>query len=274
MNDHTRSDIRLGDLSALDPASTEAPGPRLTSPPPDVTVVAQPPVVAGHGHRPPPAAPSRLPLSTLVLGSLVMLLIGVVIFLVVGQRDLQRSLATLEAKNRESVETLANRVSSTSTTLKSADSETQRSLNLLAADIAKLDAGAVRLGKGIEQQARLQTDAAGELKTVATELRRLAQVDSQNEARLKSLADTLETLGARQKTLADGLTRLERSGEAAQLRSEVAMLSESLRDLQTDYDKRLKASEQAQASNDAFRRQVNATIDRLNQQVSELYQRR
>lgn len=285
MTEDPRRDIRLGDLSALDPASTETSGPGVSAIddlvitrqmpavtlPPETDTAARPPVAAS-------AAPAH-PLLVPVLGAMVLLLLGTVIYLLLTQRELAGSLAVLEAKSRESVATLADKVSSTSTTLRSADSQTQKSLNVVASDIAKLEAAIGRLQKALDAQARQQAAATGEVKAaLAADLRQAVQADQQGEtqrdARIKAQADGLDALAARQKVLADNLARLERNGEAAQLRAEVALLGADLREMREDYDRRLKAGEQATASSDAFRRQVNATIDRLNQQVSELYQRR
>ncbi|MFZ5722426.1 MAG: hypothetical protein ACOY33_02075 [Pseudomonadota bacterium] len=276
MTDPTRRDIRLGDLSALDHVAGDTPEPGLSGLA-DVATTQQMPAVP-LPPRHPPAAPARHPVALWVLGTLVLLLLGTAGFLLHQQRELSRSLAVLEAKSRESVETLADRVSSTSTTLRSADSETQRSLNLLAGDIGRLDKALDRLDKSLAQLARQQADTATGLKGLAAELQRTVQAqqqaDGQHDARLKSLAEALDAAIARQKALADQVTRLERNGDAAQLRTEVALLGASLREMQHEYDRRLKAGEQGIASADAFRRQVNATIDRLNQQVAELYQRR
>lgn len=285
MTEDPRRDVRLGDLSALDPASTETSGPGVSAVD-DLVITRQMPAVklppdTGTGARPPvavPAAPVH-PLVVPVLAALVLLLLGTVIYLLLTQRELAGSLAVLEAKSRESVATLADKVSSTSTTLRSADSQTQKSLNVVASDIAKLEAAIGRLQKTLDTQARQQAAATVEAKAaLAAELQRVAQADQQGEAqrdaRIKALSDGLDGLAARQKVLADNLARLERNGEAAQLRAEVALLGADLREMREDYDRRLKAGEQATASSDAFRRQVNATIDRLNQQVSELYQRR
>ncbi|MFP5441087.1 MAG: hypothetical protein ACLGHJ_06310 [Gammaproteobacteria bacterium] len=284
MTEDPRRDIRLGDMSALDPAATETSGPGLSAVE-DVVITRQMPAVslpADAGALPPPAAvpaATAHPLVIPVLAALVVLLLGMVIHLLLTQRELAGSLAVLEEKSRESVATLADKVSSTSTTLRSADSQTQKSLNVVARDIARLEAGIGRLQKALDAQARQQAAATAEAKAaLAAEMQRLAQADQQGEAqrdaRIKALADGLDALSARQKTLADNLARLERNGEAAQLRAEVALLGADLREMREDYDRRLKAGEQATASSDAFRRQVNATIDRLNQQVSELYQRR
>jgi len=284
MTEDPRRDIRLGDLSALDPAATETSGPGLSAID-EVAITRQLPAVslpADAGVLPPPAAVPAAPAHPLVipvLAALVVLLLGMVIHLLLTQRELAGSLAVLEEKSRESVATLADKVSSTSTTLRSADSQTQKSLNVVAGDIARLEAGIGRLQKALDAQARQQAAATAEAKAaLAAELQRVTQADQQGEAqrdaRIKSLADGLDALAARQKTLADNLARLERNGETAQLRAEVALLGADLREMREDYDRRLKAGEQATASSDAFRRQVNATIDRLNQQVSELYQRR
>lgn len=277
MTDDTRREVALGDISALSAAVADegrepgvgdtgmAAGPRQVR-----RIAAATPATPAtwHGH----------PRSVLVLGALVVLLLGTVIFLVVQQRQLAASLAALEQRARESVASLETQVASTSTTLRSADSETQKSLNLVAKDIARLDANIARLSTRLDQEGKARAAVDAELKAAAGDLRKLsqsvAQSDSQLDGRLRTLADGVEQLSARQKTQADSLARLERSGELAQLRSEVAVLGASLREMQDEHEKRLKAAEQAVGSSDAFRRQVNSTIDRLNQQVAELYQRR
>lgn len=280
MIDETRRDIRLGDISALDPSATAAAGPQVSSTA-GVVTTRQPAVTAevppGSAARGRPASP-RLPVPVIVLVVAVLLLAAAVVHLLLEQRRLQASLAVLEAQSRESVASLADRMASTSTNLKSADSETLKSLNLLASDIAKLDAAAARLSKALEQQGRQHTAVAGELRALGAEVQRsdqaAAQADAQRDGRARTLTEALDALAVRQKSLADTVARLERSSDATQLRAEVAVLGTSLRELQEQYDRRLKAGEQAVASNDAFRRQVNATIDRLNQQINELYQRR
>lgn len=275
MVDKTRRDLSLGDLSAVDAPGRDAGEPRVGSAAGVDATRTQHPLKAVVA---PLAASPRPPVALLVLGATVVLLLGAVIFLVVQQRDLARSLAVLEASARESVETLETRVASTNTTLRSSDSETQKSLDLVAADIGKLDSSLARLSRQAEQEGRARAALDTELRAVAAELRKADQagdqVDAQLDTRLKALADSIDQLGARQASQADGLAKLARSGDAAQLRSEVAVLGASVRDMQDEHEKRLKATEQAISSNDAFRRQVNATIDRLNQQVSELYQRK
>lgn len=278
MIDQTRRDVNLGDLSTVDAAGRGAGEPRVGADTLDVTRTGQRPVVPpGSG----PAAPPRRPplfVAVLVLGGLGLLLVGVVIFLVLQQRELGRGLAVLEATARDSVATLETRVASTNTTLKSSDSQTQKSLDLIAADIGRLNDNLARLSRQLEQETRTRAGLEGELRSIATELRKAdqtgIQTDAQLDTRLKAAAESVDQLAARQATQAEGLARLARNGDAAQLRSEVAALGATVRDLQDDHDKRLKATEQAVGSSDAFRRQVNATIDRLNQQVAELYQRR
>lgn len=278
MIDQTRRDVNLGDLSTVDAAGRGAGEPRVGADTLDVTRTGQRPVVPpGSG----PAAPPRRPplfVAVLVLGGLGLLLVGVVIFLVLQQRELGRGLAVLEATARNSVATLETRVASTNTTLKSSDSQTQKSLDLIAADIGRLNDNLARLSRQLEQETRTRAGLEGELRSIATELRKAdqtgIQTDAQLDTRLKAAAERVDQLAARQATQAEGLAKLARNGDAAQLRSEVAALGATVRDLQDDHDKRLKATEQAVGSNDAFRRQVNATIDRLNQQVAELYQRR
>lgn len=276
MTDDTRRDIALGDLSVLDTPGAAA-EPQLGTGAIDPTRSGMRPV-SPPPSRPSWVAPRRPPLEVLVLGALVLLLAGAVVFLVVQQRKLSASLAGLEQSARESVASLETQVASTSTTMRSADSETQKSLNLIAADIGRIDGNIARLSRQLDQEAKARAGLAGELAGTATDLRKLSQAsaqgDAQLEARLKTLADSLDQLAARQKTQGDNLARLERSGEAAQLRSEVAVLGASLREMQDEHERRLKSAEQAIGSTDAFRRQVNATIDRINQQVAELYQRR
>ncbi len=278
MIDQTRRDVNLGDLSTVDAAGRGAGEPRVGADTLDVTRTGQRPVVPpGSG----PAAPPRRPplfVTVLALGGLGLLLVGVVIFLVLQQRELGRGLAVLEATARNSVATLETRVASTNTTLKSSDSQTQKSLDLIATDIGRLNDNLARLSRQLEQETRTRAGLEGELRSIATELRKAdqtgIQTDAQLDTRLKAAAESVDQLAARQATQAEGLARLARNGDAAQLRSEVAALGATVRDLQDDHDKRLKATEQAVGSSDAFRRQVNATIDRLNQQVAELYQRR
>ena len=282
MSDKTSRDVRLGDLSAVDAAGRDAGEPRVGSAGPlDPTRTQRAVHIAADSApaRPSWALPAqRPPLSVMLLGGCVVLLIGAVVFLSVQQRELGRGLAVLEASARDSVATLETRVASTTTTLKSSDSETQKSLDLIAADIGKLDAGITRLSRQLEQESRTRAVLDAELKSVAAELRKAdlagTQLDAQFDTRMKTLADNIDQLAARQATQADGLAKLARSGDAAQLRSDVAVLAASVRDMQDEHEKRLKATEQAVSSSDAFRRQVNATIDRLNQQMTELYQRR
>ncbi|MFZ5698112.1 MAG: hypothetical protein ACOY9J_05240 [Pseudomonadota bacterium] len=278
MIDQTRRDVNLGDLSTIDTAGRGVAEPRVGVDPLDVTRTGQRPVVA---PRPGPIAPPRRPplfVAVLALGGLGLLLVGVVIFLVLQQRELGRGLAVLEVTARNSVATLETRVASTNTTLKSSDSQTQKSLDLIAADIGRLNGNLARLSRQLEQETRTRVGLEGELRSIATELRKAdqagTQTDAQLDTRLKAAAESIDQLAARQATQAEALARLARSGDAAQLRAEVAVLGTTIRDLRDDHGKRLKATEQAVGSSDAFRRQVNATIDRLNQQVAELYQRR
>ncbi len=276
MHDQTRRDVNLGDLSTVDAAGRGVGEPRVGADTLDITRTGQRPVAS---LLPGPVAPPSLPpLFVAVLGLGGLLLVGVVVFLVLQQRELGRGLAVLEATARDSVATLETQVASANTTLKSSDSQTQKSLDLIAADIGRLHDNLARMSRQLEQEARTRAGLEGELKTIATELRKAdqtgAQADAQLDTRLKAAAESIDQLAARQATQAESLARLARSGDAAQLRSEVAALKAAVRDLQDDHDKRLKATEQAVSSSDAFRRQVNATIDRLNQQVAELYQRR
>lgn len=207
-----------------------------------------------------------------------MVLLAAIVMLVMQQRELAASLAQLEAKANESVATLASRVASTNTTLKSSDSETQRSLNVLGADVASLNRTLGQLATALEQEAKARAAVDGELKALAVELRKAdqgaTQSDTLRDTRLKAISENLEQVNGKLKTYGESVARLERAGDAAQLRSDVAVLGASIRQLEEDHEKRLKSIEQSSGSYDAFRRQVNATIDRLNQQVTELYQRR
>ena len=286
MTDKTSRDIRLGDLSGIDATGTQEPrlgaaevvNPTGAARRRAVPVVADAPLPGGQSST--GRAGMSWPLVT--LSAFVVLLAGVVGALLLQQRGLSLQLATLQSEARMSVETLENRVASTNTTLKSADSETQQAFNLIAADIGRLDKSLTRIGQALEQEAKVRDALNGDLQVLATDTRKAvqaltqanAQLETKFDARAKALADNLDQFNARLKAQADSLARLERSSDAAQLRSEVAVLGASIRQLQDDHEKRLKSIEQVAGSNDAFRRQVNTTIDRLNQQVSELYQRR
>lgn len=269
MTDKTRSDIRIGDLTALDgddDVSAGARAPRPASPPGGAPVR-----VAAPGRR---AAGWPVP----VLAVVSLLLAGACGWLYSEVQRLSAAQAVLAAKQDESVRALETQVASTTTTLKSSDSQTQQSLNLVAADIRRLDDGLQRLARGLDAQGKAAGKTAADLEALAKSLRATADAQAQAETRLgerlRGVADTLEQQAARQKSLSDAVTRLERSGEVAQLRSELSVLGASLRESQQDHERRLKSAEQAIASNDAFRRQVNGTLDRLGQQVAELYGRR
>lgn len=190
------------------------------------------------------------------------------------QQTLAGALALIQAQQQESVQSLETRVASTTTTMKSKDSETQKSLNTLVADIRRLDVALGKLTQQVGSQGHDIGRQESDLRKLAGELRSLVQASAQADLRLRELVTDVEQQAARQKGLADAITRLERSTDAAQLRAEVAVLGASLREGQQEHERRIKATEQAIASNDAFRRQVNATIDRLAQQLNELYPRR
>lgn len=266
-------EIRVGDLSSLHPEGDPVTGAPADNWPPPSAALRQGPkgIAIARAWR---NMPELLP----VLAGLLLVTMGLAVWLWLEQRQLAASLAALEQRARESVALLETQVASTSTTLRSADSETQKSLNLVARDIARIDANIARLSTRLDQENKARAAVDADLKATAADLRKLAQSsaqsDSQLDGRLRTLADSVDQLAARQKAQADGLARLERSGELAQLRSEVSVLGASLREMQDEHERRLKAAEQAVGSTDAFRRQVNSTIDRLNQQVAELYQRR
>lgn len=290
MSDVTRRDVQVGDISAINAHDSTATSPRVgggTAVPPGP---APAPTGTGGGKQSAGAPPAgrapgidwRVLLLIVFLVVLAAALVFGVFHLYREQVRLAEALAAVEAQQQSSMQVLETQVTSTATTLestlKSSDSETQKSLNLLAADIGRLNDALAKRGQQVDAQGRDLARRGEEIAALGDELKRLGQASTQATAqldtRLKSLADSLEQQSARQKGLADTLTRLERSGDAAQLRSELAVLSASLREGQQEHERRLKGTEQAIASNDAFRRQVNATIDRLTQQVSELYQKR
>jgi septal ring factor EnvC (AmiA/AmiB activator) len=296
MTDKTSRDIRLGDLSDIEPSSTQEPrlgdssvssttrpvdrqgtGRRArVDPRMDSRVDAPIDVTSTRRVAEPPASRSTWPM--VAMGVVVLGLLAVVVMLVSEQRKLSASLHALEAQSKASVQTLESRVASTSTTLKSADSETQRSLNVLGGDISSLNKTLSKLAEALTQEAQARTAVDTELKAVTAEMRKADQTATQSDtlrdARLKAISENLEQVNGRLKSVSEGLARLERSGDLSQLRSEVAVLGASIRQLEDDHDRRIKSVEQTTGSNDAFRRQVNSTIDRLNQQVTELYQRR
>lgn len=291
MTDDTRRDIPLGDLSAIETAEPTRRQPRIgdagaadgkTRP---ARIPAFPVRETGDRTEPrfaalPLAGSSSWPVVALTVS--VLLLAGLVIYLLYRQSTTETALAALEANARASVQTLESRVASTNTTLRSTDSETQRSLNLVGEDIRRLNDGINRLAKALRDEVAAREALGKDLATLAGQMRentlaaQKTATDQQRalDVRLKSLADAVEAAAARQKSMADSLARLERQSEAAQLRSEIAVLGASVRQLQEDHERRLRSAEQSAASNDAFRRQVNATIDRLIQQVNELYARR
>jgi septal ring factor EnvC (AmiA/AmiB activator) len=299
MTDKTSRDVRLGDLSEIEATTTNEP--RVGEGSVTGTRPAREPLATGRRPRVPahsgdvpvrepreaPVArePAALPIPSssfnwpvLFLGIVVIVLVALVVMLISDQRKLQASLQALQAQSQEQVKTLESRVASTSTTLKSADSETQRSLNVLGGDIASLNKTLGKLAEALEQEVKARLAVDTEVKSLATELRKAdqtaTQADTLRDARLKAIGENLEQLNTRLKGVSESLARLERAGDLSQLRSEVAVLGASVRQLEDDFSKRLKSVEQSSGSNDAFRRQVNSTIDRLNQQVTELYQRR
>jgi len=300
MTDKTSRDIRLGDLSEIEATATNEPRlgegsltgtrpareplatgrrPRVQAAAGDAATTRETPAVRDVPSVPRPApAPASVNWPVIFLGVVVIVLVALVMMLLSDQRKLQASLQTLQAQSQAQVKTLESRVASTSTTLKSADSETQRSLNVLGSDIASLSRTLAKLAEALDQEVKARLAVDTEVKSLATELRKAdqtaAQADTLRDARLKAIGENLEQLNTRLKGVSESLARLERAGDLSQLRSEVAVLGASVRQLEDDFGKRLKSVEQSSGSNDAFRRQVNSTIDRLNQQVTELYQRR
>lgn len=292
MTEKTR-DVRLGDLAAVDADITRS-QPRIGEVPVVDSSTPQPSHDAGPGgltgtrsaarpaSGPPPKGPdtrraeSSVPLIALAVS--VVVLAGIVVLLFNELSRLRDAVAAVEARSSASVATLESQVASTSTSMRSADTETQKSLNVLAGDINRLNDGLNRIARALEAESQARGEVGKELAVLAQQARDMAKAGTDHQgrvdARLKSVAESLDQLAARQKTQADALARVERSSDAAQLRADVGVLGASVRQLQEDHEKRLKAAEQASASNDAFRRQVNATIDRLQQQVGELYQRR
>lgn len=281
MPDLTRRDVRVGDLSEISAADATGASPRVT---PDVKV--QPPATGAKarvpGTPPPAGAGRRFDYRAILLALPVVALVVAVVYLYREQQHLASALAAVEEQQQASMQLLETQVVSTASTLentlKSSDSETQKSLNLLAADLRRINEALGRQSRQVDAQGKDLGRRVEELGALTEEVKRLGQASTQAatqlDARLKMLGETLEQQSGRQKSLADAVTRLERSGDVSQLRSELAVLSASLREGQQEHERRIKATEQAIASNDAFRRQVNATIDRLTQQVSELYQKR
>lgn len=276
MTDNNRDDVALGDLSRIDVTGSDGPRRR------PAVAVADPGAPSRPSPSPLAGATGLLPKKQVVLVALVAALLLVCGWLLVQQQRLASSLAVLEARAQDSVLSLETQVASTATSLKSNDSQTQQSLDVLAADIGKVNGAVGRLSRLVDKQGKDLVAGSSELAALAAEVRALAETSAQStgqlevrlEARLKAVASLLEQQAARQKALGEAVTRLERTGDLAQLRSEVAVLGASLRDIQDEHGKRLRAAEQAIASNDAFRRQVNASIDRLVQQVGELSARR
>ncbi|MFP5384039.1 MAG: hypothetical protein ACLGHG_08220 [Gammaproteobacteria bacterium] len=280
MPDLTRRDVRVGDLSEINAADANA-SPRATA-------GAKVPSAPAAGRVPVPGVPSTagagrgLDYKAILIALLVVVLMLAVVYLYRQQQQLAGALAAVEEQQRASVRLLETQVVSTASTLestlKSSDSETQKSLNLLAADLRRINDVLGKQSRQVDAQGKDLGRRVEELGALTEEVKRLGQASTQAatqlDTRLKTLAENLEQQSGRQKSLADAVTRLERSGDASQLRSELAVLSASLREGQQEHDRRIKATEQAIASNDAFRRQVNATIDRLTQQVSELYPKR
>lgn len=294
MVEQTGHEIRVGDLEGVDASVGDRAEPQLAGEgdvdarhPPgrdDVTRVAPPLSARAVGGSVAATGKGRDRRNILLVWLLIGLtaacvaLMGLAGMFYSQQKQMAVSIATLEASSAKSVQYLESRVASTNSTLRSADAETQKSFNVVAADIGRLNDGLNRTGQQLEQQRNGLAATAADLKALAADVRRVAQTSEQADAdaaaRLKALADSLDQLAARQKAQGDVIAQMQKSGEIVQLRSDVAVLSGSLRELEDAHDRRLKAAEQAIASNDAFRRQVNSAIDRLTQQVSELYQRR
>ncbi len=286
MHNDTRRDIRVGDLDSLDPSFTATRGPGVS----DTAHVGQtqtfPAVSAGksgggtdENKRPQTsrtAMSSRWVIPALVLT--VLLLLGACGYLLYTQQQLATTLAALDARAQASVDSLASEVNTTSTTMQDTDDQVQRTLKVLTAQIKKLEQSLGALEKASDAGARQQAATDTGLKALNAELDRIGktqlQTDAQQDARTKALSDTLDVQMAKQKNLSDALARLERNNDVAALRNDLNLLAADLREARSDYDRRLRAGEQATASNDAFRRQVNATLERINQQISELYQRR
>lgn len=276
MPDLTRRDVRVGDLSEINAADASAS--------PSKAVGAKAPSAPGSAAKaPPPTGAGRGFDYRLVLAVLLIALMTVAVgYLYREQQQLASALAAVEEQQQASMRLLETQVVSTASTLentlKSSDSETQKSLNLLAADLRRINDALGKQSRLVDTQGRDLSRRTDELGALTEEVKKLGQASiqmaTQLDARLKTLAESLEQQSGRQKALADALTRLERSSDAAQLRSELAVVSASLREGQQEHAQRIRATEQAIASNDAFRRQVNATVDRLTQQVSELYQKR
>lgn len=287
MRDDTRRDIRLGDLDSLEPGVTASREPGLSATEHlassrHVPLIAMGPAATEAdtgGLRAPAGTPGPRARVIPAMWLALVLLLGFCGYLLYAQQQLAVTLAALDARSQASVEHLASEVSSTSSSLQDRDDEVRQSLRSLALQARKLEQALAVLEKPVADAARLQAANQAETKMLGAEMDRVGkarqQADARQEARLKALDDGLDAQAARQKALADSVARLERgSTELARLRNELSLLGAELHEAREEHDRRLRASEQATASNDTFRRQINATLDRLNQQVSELYQRR
>jgi hypothetical protein len=87
---------------------------------------------------------------------------------------------------------------------------------------------------------------------------------------LRTLADGLDAVAADVARQGQTLQRVAQDADIQRLRGEVSVLGSSLRELIAEHDRRLRAGEQAMASVDAFRRQVNQTLDLHTRQIGTL----
>lgn len=264
MTDSKRGDVRIGDLSAVDASESRVDRVRVktggtSAPRNDAGSPARAESPSGSGLK-------GIPLLVWVLVALFGALAAFALHLYFEQQRLQEAIAALDSSQQQAAARLETKVASTTTTLRSNDAETEKSLNLLADDIRRLDESLGRRGQQVDA-ARRDLDAL--VDEFRQSLQQASRSTAQAEARLKALSESQEQLAGRLKSVADSLARLEKSGDVAQMRSELSVLSAALREGQQEHERRLKAAEQAIASNDAFRRQVNATIDRLTQQLAE-----
>jgi chromosome segregation ATPase len=258
-------DVRIGDLQGVEAERTRR-EPRLDV---DATAVVPRGGMAA-GTRPAAPAAGRRDLRVWALGALVVLLLVAVIVLQVRQSAMQRVVVALEARAAASVETLETQVSATRATLATTDDAVRSELDGLAAQIkrlredqAKLQAQLARQGSALEAHDKAATKLAADLAA-------LGKADAAVDARLRTLADGLDAVAADVARQGQTLQRVAQDADIQRLRGEVSVLGSSLRELIAEHDRRLRAGEQAMASVDAFRRQVNQTLDLHTRQIGTL----
>lgn len=260
----TGRDVRIGDLDDVKAERTRR-EPRL-----DVDATAVVPAAPAAPRRAAAAAGNGRDLRVWALVALVVILLAAVVVLQVRQSAMQRAVAALETRAAASVETLETQVSATRETLATTDDAVRAELDRLGAqsrqlrdEQAKLQALLGQQGRGLEAQGKAATK-------LAADLAGLAKADAAMDARLKTLADGLDALAADVGRQGQTLQQVAQDADIQRLRGEVSVLSSSLRELIAEHDRRLRAGEQAMASVDAFRRQVNQTLDLHTRQIGSL----